>query len=183
LSKIEYQYQVEKSQYRNVSNNKLRNQYSRRYKFIKVESYYFDEAAHDAISVAYESSSIVVDDHFYIAKDTYQVETNLSMNKNKGSINLFEQENFNYGGYVPPEPVQKVYNYGGFETIDYGQTEIVIPHGLIDEPTYFRINPVNEAAINLSYFEITVDATNITFKPVFTNNDSQILIYTWEARV
>lgn len=92
LNKIEYQFDVDKSQYRNVSDKKLRNLYSYRDKFVKIESYYFDEPAHDAMSAVYEQSDIIIDGTRYLPKDAYVIETNQTMTQNKGTVNAYEQE-------------------------------------------------------------------------------------------
>lgn len=102
LNKIDYQYDVEKKQYRNVSNKKLRNLYDYLYKYVKVESYYFDEQAHDAMAIAYQHDDILMNGTQYMTKDAYQVESNQLQSLNKGSVNLFEQERKNYP--IVPDP-------------------------------------------------------------------------------
>jgi len=74
-------------------------------------------------------------------------------------------------------------NDGIFETTDIGQSVILIPHGLIRVPGYFTVQALSEGAINLSWTELTVDAIYIRIKPVFTQNNSQSLRYSWEVRL
>ena len=76
-----------------------------------------------------------------------------------------------------------VENDGIFETTDTGQVYILIPHGLSAAPTYFNVEALSEGAINLSWSELTSDSSYIRIKLVFTMNNSQILRYSWEAKL
>lgn len=92
LSIIDEQYESEKSQYRNVSNNKFRNYKSYRDKVVTVESYFFDEDTHEAMSAVYEHEEIILNGLVYIAKDAYQIEVAPDKKYKKGSINLYVDE-------------------------------------------------------------------------------------------
>lgn len=105
LNKIDYQYEVERKQYRNISDKKLRNLYSYRDKYIKVESYYFDEQAHDAMSAVWEHNDITIDGTRYLAKDEYQVDVDQQRALAKGSITAYEQELV----FTPVEPDLYIY--------------------------------------------------------------------------
>lgn len=88
--KIDYQYDVERTQYRNVSNKRqLRNLLSFLDKEVKIESYFFDEDAHDATALLYQHDEIYFDGTQYEPKDAYQIITDELNNAPKGSINCY----------------------------------------------------------------------------------------------
>lgn len=89
LIEVDYQYELQKTQYRNASDRRLRNIKSDRYKYRKVESYMFDEWAHDAASCMYEHDGIYIDGIKYVTKDAYAVEVDTIMLFAKGSVNAY----------------------------------------------------------------------------------------------
>lgn len=90
LIKIDYQYNVERTQYRNVTNGRqLRNLISYLDKEVKIESYFFDEDAHDAAALLYQHDQIFIDGIQYEPKDAYQVITDELNNAPKASVNCY----------------------------------------------------------------------------------------------
>ena len=92
LNKVDFQYDLDKTQYRNVTDRKLRNLHSYLDKYVKIESYYFDEPAHDAMAVAFEHDETLINGTQYVPKDAYSVETYVISETSKGTVNAFEQE-------------------------------------------------------------------------------------------
>lgn len=89
LAMVDYQYETERTQYRNVSDNRLRNLTSFRDKVAKIESYGFDQAAHDAITAAYEHEYIFINGAGITPKSAYQVVTNQNSTITKGTIDVY----------------------------------------------------------------------------------------------
>jgi hypothetical protein len=89
LIKIDYQFELQKTQYRNASDQRLRNLRDFKYKFIKIESYWFDEPAHEAASEMYEHDGIYIDGIKYITKDAYSIATEPLNDYSKGSVNMY----------------------------------------------------------------------------------------------
>lgn len=89
LIKVEYQYDVDRTQYRNVSNRQLRNLISYVDKVVKVESYYYDEDAHDAAAILYQHDQIYIDGIQYVPKDAYQISTDLINNAPRAEVNCY----------------------------------------------------------------------------------------------
>lgn len=81
--------QLDRDQYRNVSDKRLRNLRGYKDLVVKLESYYFDEFGHLAISDVYEHDTIFVDNHFIVPKEAYQIDENVRSMLNKGSIECY----------------------------------------------------------------------------------------------
>lgn len=109
--KVDYQYETQIDQYVNDNNDKRRNLDTNSFKFIKVETYFLDEDAHDAARAMFKHGSIDIGDEFYIAKTPYQVETNVGASLVKGTVEVYKaKDGFFFGSlneYLPiptPEP-------------------------------------------------------------------------------
>lgn len=91
ISKIDYQFTTEKSQYRNVTNNhELRTFTSYRDKRVKIEAYYFDEDAHEAMASMIDHKNLVIDGSRYTALTAYNIIGNQLKNKTKGEFDALE---------------------------------------------------------------------------------------------
>lgn len=92
-SKIDYQFTAEKTQYRNITgNHELRTFTSFRDKKIKVEAYYFDEDAHEAMAAMIDCKNMLIDGTRYTATTGYNVITNQLRNKTKGEFDAIEDQ-------------------------------------------------------------------------------------------
>jgi hypothetical protein len=106
---IDLQYESQKSQYRNVSDRKFRNYRSYRDKVIKVESYYFDENSHEAISCAYEHEVLIINDQLFVPKGGYEIDEIPDRDTKKGSIELYADSSSRaVSGVLPPVQSDRV---------------------------------------------------------------------------
>ena len=92
LSKIDYQFPSEKKQYRNITNKQLRTITSFRDKTVKIESYYFDESGHEAMSSVIDHSRIIIGGSQYYPKSGYSVSTNPITELVKGEFEAYEDQ-------------------------------------------------------------------------------------------
>lgn len=89
LAMINYQYETTRTQYRNVSDSKLRNLHSYLDKIVTIESYSFDEQGHDAITCAYEHRHVFIQNSGITPKTAYTVTTNQQSTLTKGAIDVY----------------------------------------------------------------------------------------------
>lgn len=135
LSIIDSQFESEKSQYRNVSNNKFRNYKSYRDQVITVESYYFDENSHEAMSAVYEHEEFLLNGLLYVAKGGYQIEVTPERKYKKGTIELYLDNSSRAvqgGAYNPRE-------------------RVTIRLGSINGPVVMRANPGQTVVVMSPY--------------------------------
>jgi hypothetical protein len=100
---VDIQYESEKQQYRNVTDRRFRNYRSYRDKMIKVESYYFDDNSHEAISCAYEHEVLILNNQLYVPKSGYEIEDIRERDTKKGSIELYSDGSARaISGTLPP---------------------------------------------------------------------------------
>jgi len=90
LSKIDVQFPSEKKQYRNITNNKLRTFQTFRDKVVKIESYYFDEDAHEAMSAVVDCNNVIIGGSKYVPKTGYNINNNISSLISKGDFEAYE---------------------------------------------------------------------------------------------
>jgi hypothetical protein len=91
-------------QYRAVSTGRLRNEKYELDKVVKLVTYYFDDAAHQAAAVLLSFDDIQINDKKYLAKGSYKTNTDENNYVSKGEMELFETEfsKINkYGIYTP----------------------------------------------------------------------------------
>ena len=127
LIKIDAQYDLQKTQYRNTSDKRLRNIKSYRFKYRKIESYYFTEDDHDAASVMYEHDGIYIDGVKYETKDAYQVTVDPINDETKGSVNAYvDQPNIIYKFPITTLPA---INNQGVIVVEFGDTHLSVVGG------------------------------------------------------
>jgi hypothetical protein len=92
LNLIEEQPEATIQQYRASSTGKLRNVSFELDKYIKLESYFFDDLAILGMYVFQMCDTININEKNYILKEVYKTNWNLKLNINKGLIEFYEQE-------------------------------------------------------------------------------------------
>lgn len=97
---IEHQIETNRKQYREQSTQKVRNQKSTADKVITVETYFFDERAHDMFGVLAQHDDIRINDNRVTVKEDYKVETIQRSTVSKGTIQFILQDysTINYNG-------------------------------------------------------------------------------------
>lgn len=84
-------YPKEFEQYKEATTGITRNYNPNASREYEVESYYFDEYAHQAMAEALDHSTFKVDGKTYTVKEGYEIERELSMGINKGRFTLIDQ--------------------------------------------------------------------------------------------
>jgi hypothetical protein len=92
ISEIDRQVEYNKDQYRSISSSKLRNFLSKVDRYVKFESYYFDEIAHEAAGAMVEHDEIYINSQKYIFKTGYKADTDVLSRISKGSFELWEDD-------------------------------------------------------------------------------------------
>lgn len=92
LNQIEEQPEATIQQYRAASTGRLRNVSFELDKYVKFESYYFDDSAIRGMYVFQMCDTILINGKNYILKEVYKTNWNLKLNVNKGLIEFYEQE-------------------------------------------------------------------------------------------
>jgi hypothetical protein len=92
LIQTDFTIDQERKQYRNVSDRRLRNYKSYKDEIAKIESYYFDEEGHKAMSDVYDHDEIFLDLNHVTPKDVYAIEDRPTYQLSKGSINVIVDE-------------------------------------------------------------------------------------------
>lgn len=79
-------------QYRSASSGKIRNYSFEADKEVKFETYFFDDNAIEGMYVFQICDTININNKNYILKESYKTNWNASLNCNKGTITMYEQE-------------------------------------------------------------------------------------------
>lgn len=87
------QFEDERQQYRDSTSKNYRNFNSYRSEIHLLQSHYFDQNAHRAITALYNSDEIFINGNFYVPKDNYTVEGNVLSRLTKGTINAYMSNN------------------------------------------------------------------------------------------
>ena len=77
-------------QYRSVSTGKLRNEKYELDRLVKLETYYFDDAAHDSMAILCSCDNIELNTRLYLAKGLYKPTINENSTVSKGEVDLYD---------------------------------------------------------------------------------------------
>ena len=98
------QFEDERQQYRDSTSKNYRNFNSYRAEVHLLQSHYFDQNAHRAVTALYNSDEIFINGNFYVPKDNYTVEGNVLSRLTKGTINAYLSKDKTFDDIVPPSP-------------------------------------------------------------------------------
>ncbi len=87
---LEAQYETDVEIYKEVTTGKSRRFNGYMGKYYEVETYYFDESAHDAAAVMFEHSFLQLNGKIYSRTDAYEVQGNPLSKVTKGKISLYD---------------------------------------------------------------------------------------------
>lgn len=89
---IEQHSEGDLAQYRSASNGRLRNVSLELDRMKVFETYWFDDAAHNAMEVFQAHDFILLNAKFYLPKSLYKTQWDVRRNLNKGRIEMYEQD-------------------------------------------------------------------------------------------
>lgn len=92
MNVIDQQPEIEVKGYREASTGQWRNQKSQTNKVLSLEGYFFDECANDMMLALSVHDDILVNGKVVKVKTAYKVERNIKNSRNKGVIELYDQE-------------------------------------------------------------------------------------------
>lgn len=92
LNQVDRQYENDKDVYNEVTTGKQRTYNNYKKKLRTIEAYYFDDSAHDAAAVMFDSEELFINGRQYVPKGTYKPQTNVQSKLNKGSVDLYDQD-------------------------------------------------------------------------------------------
>lgn len=90
LNKIDIQSEGEFKSYKPVSTGRRRNLQTSLDKVVKLEAYYFDDDAHEAMMVLMAHDEIYINNRRYVSKGNYQAQINPQLNVNKGIAEFYD---------------------------------------------------------------------------------------------
>lgn len=90
---IDWQLEVERSIYTEVTTGKQRTYNAVANKMIKAETYYFDDLAHEAAFFMFECKEVLINGNLVSYKSPYKINRDSTQALNKGEIELFD-DNF-----------------------------------------------------------------------------------------
>lgn len=92
LNVIDRQGEYELKQYQEVTTGKVRNQKSQTKKAVTLESFFFDEFAHEAMEALTVHDDILMNGKVMETKEGYQIETNIRNKTQRGRIVMYDQQ-------------------------------------------------------------------------------------------
>jgi hypothetical protein len=92
ISEIDRQVEDQHDQYRSVTSNKLRNYDIHVDRWVKFESYFFDEGAHEAAEAMVSHEYIYINDKKFTFKEAYKRATELASATSKAEFQLYEDQ-------------------------------------------------------------------------------------------
>jgi hypothetical protein len=92
ITKADIQVQDNHDQYRSVTTNKLRNYDAKVDRYVKFETYFFDEGMHEAAEVMVSHDVIYINSKKYTFKEAYKRTVDASSKVSKGEFELWEDQ-------------------------------------------------------------------------------------------
>lgn len=92
LNEVDMQPESDKEVYNEVTTGKQRT-YNAYLKLLKkIETYYFDDEAHKAATIMFDSSQLFLNGRSYVPKAVYKILRNVNGKLNKGEIELYDED-------------------------------------------------------------------------------------------
>lgn len=112
IVKIETQFESDKEVYRSASNSRFRNINSYLDKVRTLESYYFDDDAHEAAATVYDMRYIFINNIRIVTKSGYTIQNNQLSTVTKATIEVYEYTTETFDKFFIPNGFDLIINTG-----------------------------------------------------------------------
>lgn len=177
FNQIDTQYENDKDIYNEVTTGKQRTYNNFKKKTRKVEAYYFDDFAHDAAEIMFDSDEVYINGKQYITKGTYKILPNPLSKLHKGEADLYDQDFATANRCLQPFE-----DSGGGGTCTAVQLPegASLPNATAGQPYYYSFNLIGSLPIIMTVnskptwatgMDISISGNTVTFSGTLASDD------------